>query len=93
MAKLTYFIAYKVDIGIKNITLKLLIIRPLYSKGKKNRWTFWNYASILSEGIEIIFQSGGTSFPYKGFCHSLALFVISFFTQIAQYHNISWLHL
>ena len=32
MAKLTYFIAY---IGIKNITLKLLIIRPLYSKGKK----------------------------------------------------------
>ena len=25
MAKLTYFIAYKVDIGIKNITLKLLI--------------------------------------------------------------------
>ena len=35
MAKLTYFIAYKVDSGIKNITLKLLIIRPLYSKGKK----------------------------------------------------------
>ena len=35
MAKLTYFIAYKVDIGIKNITLKLLIIRHYILKVKK----------------------------------------------------------
>lgn len=40
MAKLTYFRAYKVDIGIKNIILKLFIIRSLYSEGKKTSGHF-----------------------------------------------------
>lgn len=72
----------KVDIKIKNVLANRFTTSNLIYSCKKVGGHFSPKAVVL-EGTEIFSQCGGATFTYQTFCDSLALFIISFFAEIA----------